>query len=67
MAITRTTTTFVAYAEINDDGGVDVTLYETNGRTRTTRSLTPQEATQLADELRAAAVDAAAYATEVTA
>lgn len=61
MAITRTTTTTIAAAEVNDQYGVDLTIHQ--GREKLTVRLTRSEAFELAEELEKA-VTAAHWAAD---
>lgn len=63
MAITRTHTTTIAAVDVDDDGGVVLTVRA--NRTDTTRiTVTTDEARQLANDLTTAAADAADYLTQ---
>lgn len=66
MAITRTSTTLVAWAELNDDGNIDIGVRAELRDVVATRALAPAEAVQLADELRELATAAMTYAAEAT-
>lgn len=67
MAITRTDTTDVIWAEINDQGSIDLNVRAELRDVVAARALTPAEALQLADELRELATEAASYAAEAKA
>lgn len=64
MAITRTSTTLIAWAEINDHGTIDLSVHS---EIVATRAITPAEALQLAGELTELAAQAVTYATETAA
>lgn len=55
----------LAYAEINDEGTVDVGIRLSSGLV--SRDLTPEEALQLADEIRETAAEAIALQADVDA
>lgn len=67
MAITRTNTTLVAWAELNDQGSIDLNVRAELRDVVAARAITPAEALQLADELRELATEAATYAAEANA
>lgn len=67
MAITRTDITDVVWAEINDRGSIDLNVRAELRDVVAARALTPDEALQLADELRELATEAAGYAAEAKA